>query len=250
MSQTTDIHTLSGAYALDALTEIERAGFARHMAECEACAAEVAELTETASRLGGTASEAPPPRLRDAVLHEIRGTRQVTVGRVEAAGHPDRALRRWRRWTAASVAAGVIAVGGVAAVGLVQERRLSDVRDQVSALEVERARVNAVLAAGDVRVRSQAVAGGGTVTVAISPSLDDGVVLVSNLPTPRADKAYQLWLIRGSVPTSAGIMAAGQGSGTTLLDSVTGVDMLGVTLEPATGSLAPTPPILAGVALA
>ena len=52
MSQPIEVHTLSGAYALDALTEIERAGFARHLAECAVCATEVAEFRETAARLG------------------------------------------------------------------------------------------------------------------------------------------------------------------------------------------------------
>ena len=44
---TVDIHTLAGAYALDALNDLERAAFARHMTECEACAQEVAEYLET-----------------------------------------------------------------------------------------------------------------------------------------------------------------------------------------------------------
>ena len=66
-----DIHTLAGAYALDALTEIERASFARHVAGCEACAVEVAELRETSSRLGGALSEPPPASLRVAVMAEV-----------------------------------------------------------------------------------------------------------------------------------------------------------------------------------
>ena len=83
MSQSTEIHTLAGAFALDALTEFERASFARHLTECESCAAEVAELTETAARLAAPAWETPPARLRDAVLAEVSQTRQL--GRVPAA---------------------------------------------------------------------------------------------------------------------------------------------------------------------
>ena len=36
-----DIHALSGAYAVDALDDVERARFERHLANCEACRAEV-----------------------------------------------------------------------------------------------------------------------------------------------------------------------------------------------------------------
>ena len=46
-----DIHSLSGAYALDAVDDLERAAFERHLRECEACALEVGELRETVSRL-------------------------------------------------------------------------------------------------------------------------------------------------------------------------------------------------------
>jgi hypothetical protein len=36
-----DIHTLAGAYALNAIDDMDRARFDRHLAECPACAAEV-----------------------------------------------------------------------------------------------------------------------------------------------------------------------------------------------------------------
>ena len=37
-----EIHALSGAYAVNALDDIERAQFERHLAECAECRAEVA----------------------------------------------------------------------------------------------------------------------------------------------------------------------------------------------------------------
>jgi len=248
MSQPTEIHTLAGAFALDALTEIERAGFARHIAECEACATEVAELSETASRLSAAAWEVPPSRLRNAVLAEISHTRQVTGGTVERAVQGD--VRRWRRWTAAAVAAGVVALGGMATVWVVQEQRVGDARQQAQQLRTDQARLNAVLAASDLRLRTSDVPGGGTVTVAISPSLNDGVALMSNLPAPPEGKAYQLWLIQGESPTSAGVMAAGQRTGTAVLETIGGADTLGLTLEPVGGSPLPTMTPIAGVPLA
>ena len=39
-----DIHTLSGAYALDAVDDIERVAFARHLTECPACAGRLRKL--------------------------------------------------------------------------------------------------------------------------------------------------------------------------------------------------------------
>ncbi|HEY0641398.1 MAG TPA: anti-sigma factor, partial [Pseudonocardiaceae bacterium] len=72
-----EIHTLTGAYALDALSGTERAGFEHHLAECPACAAEVAELQATAAALGTAVAATPPPGLRAKVLAEARRTRQL-----------------------------------------------------------------------------------------------------------------------------------------------------------------------------
>ena len=48
---TTDIHALVGAYALDAVDDLERVAFERHLQACESCRAEVDELRETAGSL-------------------------------------------------------------------------------------------------------------------------------------------------------------------------------------------------------
>ena len=44
-------HTLSGAYALDALTRADRARFERHLGRCEQCTREVSGLREATARL-------------------------------------------------------------------------------------------------------------------------------------------------------------------------------------------------------
>src|SRR5262245_59797126 len=116
-----DIHTLSGAYALDAVDDIERMAFARHLEECPACVQEVAELAETAARLADAATVTPPARLRARVLDEIGRTRQVppVILRPErGAGNARRPTnQRWRRAGVAVAAALVLlAAGGGALV--------------------------------------------------------------------------------------------------------------------------------------
>ncbi|MGA8115948.1 MAG: zf-HC2 domain-containing protein, partial [Actinocatenispora sp.] len=59
----TEVHTLIGPYALDAVTDIERAAVERHLATCPTCRAEVAELSATAARLGAATVTSPPPGL-------------------------------------------------------------------------------------------------------------------------------------------------------------------------------------------
>jgi len=66
-----DIHHLTGAYALDAVDDIERARFEQHLAECEDCRLEVASLREAAGLLSETTAVTPPPALRESVLAAV-----------------------------------------------------------------------------------------------------------------------------------------------------------------------------------
>ncbi|MBO4209182.1 anti-sigma factor, partial [Micromonospora echinofusca] len=102
------MHALAGAYVLDAVSDIERAAFSRHLADCETCALEVAELRETVARLADQTWSVPPPRMRAEVLAQIRRTPQLPPGGVaRPAGRGGSA--RWRQWTIAAAAAGVVA---------------------------------------------------------------------------------------------------------------------------------------------
>jgi hypothetical protein len=65
-------------------------------------------------------------------------------------------------------------------------------------------RMSQIIAAGDAQFRSVSVPGGGTMTVAISRRLDDGVVMMDRLPTPPSGKVYQLWLIAGTARRRSG----------------------------------------------
>lgn len=70
------LHTLAGAYVLDALSDAGRIAFARHLTRCEVCAQEIVDLRETAAWLASPAPP-PPPALKTAVLTRIGQVRQV-----------------------------------------------------------------------------------------------------------------------------------------------------------------------------
>ena len=57
-----EIHALSGAYAVDALDHIERCTSSEHLATCPACRTEVDCLREAAALLAETTAAEPPPR--------------------------------------------------------------------------------------------------------------------------------------------------------------------------------------------
>ncbi|GAA1414096.1 anti-sigma factor domain-containing protein [Catellatospora coxensis] len=240
-----EIHSLAGPYVLHALDEAERETFIQHLRGCETCAAEVAELHETVARLADDAWSVPPPALRDNVLAAVRRTRQIPPAR------PVRARReptRWWRHPAALTAAACLLVAALVggATFAVQERRLREERAATAAAQQELARTQAVLTAPDATVRTSGVAGGGKVTVVSSAGQDAAVILLAT-HSPGAQKAYQFWLMEGTTPHSAGVLAAGQGTATHLVSGVNAADAMGLTVEPAGGSASPTLPIIAEI---
>lgn len=243
-----DVHALGAAYALDAVDDLERAAFDRHLAECETCAVEVAEYRETVTRLADGAWSVPPPRLRGQVLVRAAATRQLSpVARGRDTVSP---AARWRRIAAACAAIGVLGVGGAAATYVVQEQRLTDQRVAAAAVEQRGERIQAVLAAPDAALRVGELTGGGRVRLVVSDSADAAVVVLVDAPPPGPGRAYQLWLVRGGrTPTSAGLLAPGQSQATELVEGVRGRDGFAVSLEPANGSPAPTTTPLVGISL-
>ncbi len=261
------VHTLIGAYVLDAVDDLERAAVERHLARCEVCATEARELRETATRLASSTAVAPPPELRDRVLEAVTQIRQ-TAPRSSRPGQG--ALIRWRRGTAAAVAACLLAVGGGFAVWSLQQERVERERAtaEAAADRADAARkraeaadkradaatrraadIAAVLAAPDAVTRTATVTGGGRVRVVVSAELDRAVVLLNDLGRTPAGKTYQLWLIKGAQPRSAGVLPAGAQAATRLLRGLGDAELLGVTVEPAGGSEQPTTTPVAAVEL-
>ena len=105
----------------------------------------------------------------------------------------------------------------------------------------------AIVAASDVRTTPADVAGGGSTTLVSSESLGVSALVFQNLPELSADEAYALWYIdAGGTAVSAGLLSAdadGDGDGSIIAvlegDFQPGT-VVGVSVEPAGGSPAPT----------
>ena len=104
----TDLHTLSGAYAVDALSAEEAQAFDTHLEECQACRDEVRELQEAAARMGASEAVAPPPALRARVLAAADQLPQLPP-KVTPARAPHRAVAG-RRGVLSAAAAVVLVV--------------------------------------------------------------------------------------------------------------------------------------------
>lgn len=243
-----DVHTLSGAYALNAVNDLERAAFDRHMAECETCAQEVGELVATVSRLTDTTWSVAPPALREKVLRQVSQTRQVPPGTARRGGSAGQ--RRWRTRVAGVAAAAVLVVGSAAGTYVVQQDRVRDQRDQIAAERQRLAAIERVLAASDVKLRRTLVPGGGAVSVAVSGQENTAVATMEGMRQPLAGRCYQFWRIRDGAAVPAGLFPAGQADGSHLIPDVQGFQMVGVTEEPCSGSAQPTMDPIAAVSIA
>lgn len=228
-----DLHSLSGAYVLDALSEQERADFEVHLRRCATCREEVDSLREVAPLLAETVAVPPPPSLREDVLARARQTRQDPPPDEAARVVP---LRRARRRWAALAAAAALVVGG----GLTWQ-----VVEQAGTRPLEQ-----VASAPDARTWSARTATGGEVTVTRSDEVGRAVLRVSGLPDPGQGHAYQAWLLTDEGALAPAGMVKGT-DGTLLLEGdVTQAKGVGVTLEPASGSPQPTTEPIALVELA
>lgn len=273
-----DIHALSGAYAVDALDDVERARFERHLNGCSACRAEVESLVAAASELSVLTEVAPPPSLRAKVLAEISTVRPLppltapqrdfadedvtsTPSAPEqgpAAGpatpaipveRPDelterrrsrstRGLARGWRMVVAAATVAVLAIGGFTVWKQIDKDPSRAIADQV-------------LAAPDATRYGTRLAGGATATVVRSNSLQKAVIVTSGMSQPPSGKVFQLWLqdATGHM-TSAGLMPGGGDQVVVLSGDASHSKGAGITVEPAGGSDQPTSNPVAFVAFA
>lgn len=233
-----------GSYVLRALPDDERERFEAHLATCEACRRDVADLQVAADTLPLAAVQVgPPPELRDRIMSIVRSEAEMLGAAQARAGEPAaaaaaKAPRRKRRWSlslrplpaaiaaSALVAAGVI--GGIVLTGGNDTKTIT----------------------GTVRIASAPAA-----RASLQLSDDATKLEVRKMPPPPDGKVYQVWLKRPNqdpAPTTALFRTDPDGSADVEIQRgrLKGVDQVLVTAEPDGGSMKPTsdPVIVASAA--
>jgi anti-sigma-K factor RskA len=193
-----DIHALSGAYAVDALDDAERAQFERHLAGCAPCRSEVDSLREAAALLAETTVAAPSAEFRNRVLGQIASVRPLPPEVDQPATVTELAPRRRRRMTvllAAAAAAVAIGTGGIV------WQQLND--------EPTGDRYSRIAAASDARTFTVPVGDDGSATVVWSKQENQAYIETKGMPSAPSGHEYVLWLLHGSTMTPAGVMPDG-----------------------------------------
>jgi anti-sigma-K factor RskA len=219
-----DSTALAAAYALDALSDGERRDVEGRLARDRRLAAEVREFRETAGMLGlAPEPVAPAPDLRGRLLDAVGDLPQ-------SHGSVTELRPRWytRPVAAFGAAAAVVllVLGGVTATSLLRPDAPTVVEQITAAADYERATAD--------------VAGGGTVTLVWSPSLERAAILATDLPAAPSGHSYQMWFIDEEGATSAGTFGVADGHGIPLDGILEPGDAIGITIEPTGGSPAPT----------
>lgn len=239
-----DLHSLSGAYALDALEPgAERDRFTRHLSRCQSCASEVRGFREVATAMAFAVTTEPPPGLRDQVLAAAARTRQLPPEiRTHARSRRTRTRVPWVPWLSGVVATASIVVAVL--FGFAQ----AHTQDELNQVRAENQAISLLLSAPKAKLLTYPVTHGGTATVVLAADRHELAVVTTGLPALPAGKVYQLWLIGKPAITSAGLLPPAKDGQTppVLATGVVKGDALGLTVEPAGGSAQPTTkPILA-----
>jgi anti-sigma-K factor RskA len=224
-------HSLSGAYALDALTGTDRTRFERHLVRCQQCALQISELREATARLATAAACEPPAGLTERALAAAARTRQLpaaTVGR----GYRTPGPRR-RIWVP-RLALGAVAVVTAGLLGAAAAHRFD-------AQPLPAHTIAAVLTARDATLLSGRVTTGGSATIVMSHRYRELVFAAAGLRPLPSSEGYELWLMGPDGDTPAGMLPdPRQGmTGPVIASGLTAGDSLALTVEPAEGAPRP-----------
>jgi anti-sigma-K factor RskA len=252
MTERDDLHSLTGAYALDALDADERDRFEAHLETCDACTQEVADLRAVTLQLSEASQTPPPAGLRERILLAASTTPQPHHSRPDGVVELDRRRRpppRWtQRLTAAAAAMLAAAVAGLSYTVANLTAELTEVENASEQAQRTADQLSDLLAAPDAEMATAEAVDGASGRVVASQLRGEAVFIADGLPAAPPGHTYQLWLIDGSGPESVGLFAPNVDGRVTHLIAADIADAVavGVTIEPAGGSAQPTSdPILA-----
>jgi anti-sigma-K factor RskA len=242
-----DHHTeqeLIGAYVLDSLTPEEREAFAQHLESCAACLSEVQQLRQVVDVLPLAVEQVEPPaslreRIGAAIEAETPALQVV----------PATAQRRLQRFSMETKLLALAALIVIAALGVWNVRLQQQIQQRDTALAFQQ-RVAAAIAggAGVSRLPGTGPAPGASAALVQPTNGKPAYLIVRGLPVTPSHKVYEVWLIHGTVPRSAGTFHA-QGNAPQIVQlpmASTGYTLAAVTIEPGLMSQPTGPKVLVG----
>lgn len=241
---------LQPALAAYALGERELdAPLRTHLASCAECQQMLREYTQVARVLPYAVPEiVPPPELRERILAIatiVPAGRATPNAERPRTGHAAVRSRRWFAWSSLVFASMLALLGW----NLWMQVRLAEQIAAANAASVRLQVVENILSAPDAQsypLSGTAASG----QVWVSAQRNQAYLVAQGLPEPGAGNVYQMWLIQGDQPVSAGTFEGQAGRAATVVEvqgPLIDFGAFGVTVEPRGGSATPTSqPIMTG----
>ncbi|WP_378732067.1 anti-sigma factor domain-containing protein [Nocardia brasiliensis] len=233
-SPQSDAELLDLAYpcALDAVADIERRHIEQRLAAAEPAVRQAFSdtmwrLREVMARIAMLDAQPPPPELETRILAALPHDRE------------DRSRStRWTRWAVPVAATACLVIGG----SIVADRISGPPPDVPGAEQVHRQ--------PDTHTLTEPVTGGGTVVVEVSPRQRLAVVAFDGVSEPPPGQVYQVWLVESAAPPrSVGLLTESPSAARPFVMGFDPGATLAVSVEPTSGSAAPTTTPIVGVPL-
>jgi anti-sigma-K factor RskA len=244
-----DYKEMIPARVLAALDAAEERALNEHLENCSECRAELEGWQATAAALSLASDPAEPsPEVRKRILSEVKkdlssvhkGTHEATPEVV-----PFRSTSRRNVWSSfgslGAIAAVVLVLALIAGVIVLwrQNQRLARESEFVELVKTPGARVS------ELRGIDPGLSANAKIAYDRSGR---AILMTSKLADPPPGKAYQLWFIVGTKPPVPGKTFVPDSDGSAVLKDqmpreAVDADVFAITVEPASGSSAPTSPI-------
>ncbi len=246
------IEELLPFYALDALTEEEKELVDVYLAEHPEAREQIRDMESAAAALPfGIAAVEPPAHVKEALM-----TRVAADAKARSAAPVVGARRGWRvenLFRSLSLAAAAIAI----LWAVVLNAQVARLRDEIVALNERLAAQSESLQ--QIHSNLPQTHPSNVITVSLQgtevqpqvqgqliadPNGQSAVLVLAGLPPLEAGRTYQVWLINGGAPVSAGLLSVNENGQAVFIvaseSEIGSFQALGISIEPEGGSLQPT----------
>jgi anti-sigma-K factor RskA len=250
------IEELLPFYALDALTDEERELVEKYLAEHPEARQQVEEMGKAASALPhGVSPVEPSPRARQALMARVTADAEARArSSAEASREPARRVNPFENFfRTISFAAVAIAIVWAIFLNMQVARLQNEVSSLNERLVAQSESIDQIIAnlpqtdqadVITVSLKGTQVQPQAQGQLIVDPESQSAVLVISGLPKLEPGKTYQVWLIDGGAPVSAGLLSVDEnGQGVFIVnsdESIGSFNSLGISVEPDGGSTQPT----------
>ena len=218
------------AFILGCLNAVETQSLSHHIHSCKACRKEVAAYQSIVFQLGHSVPTVEPPaHIKSAVLYETKASQHEN----RTTYHTKRRRFDFGFFTPAWSAAAAILIIVLGAGNLLLWDRVRHLRHEIQSGDAHL-----------IELEGEEGAPSAEGYLYISDDGREGTLIAEELPVLTKDQVYQVWLIQDGSRTSGGVFSVsddGYGSLRIISSSpLNTFSSIGVSIEPAGGSISPT----------